>query len=484
MQISIKDKDKSIDVLKSYLSDMGSHELLTPQDELDLSRGIMDAKKGLISNLASSPFFYINAYKRDVEIPEDSYSVLIDAYKDVDIRTVDDFNEKAEFARNIDQSKENSNAEDFLADSKEIMERFIVGEDYNSLIYNPVSVSEEYVFENDIIVRSYKEAKAIMKEVKSLYREIYESLSEKEKTDYSEKDFKSTPWNELDISREVREKYQEEIDKYKYQVGMDLSEWIKKYRKTSLYYLSWDRLKSHMVNSNLRLVVSIAKRYPSQGLPLNDMIQEGNFGLMKAVNKFEYRKCYKFSTYATWWIKQSIIRSMADQTKTIRIPVHIVDIINKINNFESNFIIEHERAPMISEIAAEVSLTEKRVRQIKRANTDILSIDEPISGDGDDITLKDIVKSDDLIPQDVVVDKIELKKMLSSHINRLSEREKQIIIMRFGFEISRDYTLEEVGKKFGITRERVRQIELKALGRMVTKSQKKLLSIYLADIGV
>jgi RNA polymerase primary sigma factor len=139
---------------------------------------------------------------------------------------------------------------------------------------------------------------------------------------------------------------------------------------------------------------------------------------------------------------------------------------------------------MISEVAAEVSLTEKRVRQIKRANADILSMDEPVSSDTDDITLKDIVKSDELIPQEVSMNNMELKKMLTSHINRLSEREKQIIIMRFGFEIARDYTLEEVGKKFGITRERVRQIELKALGKMVTRSQKKILSMYLADVGV
>jgi RNA polymerase primary sigma factor len=484
MQISIKDKGMSVDVLKSYLSDMGTHELLTPQDELDLSRAISEAKKGLIEELSKCPFFYVNSYDREEEIPEDSYSVLLDSYKDVSIITVADFNEKAEDARNIEQSKDICNAIDFLSDSKKIKDMFNEGDDYHSLIHDPEEVSGNYIFENEIIVRSYRNSKQIMKEVNGLYKEIYDSLSNAEKSRYSIKEFRDTPWDDLKIAAKRRKKYNSEMEAYVYKVGQEISSWRKSYRKASLYYLSWDRLKSHMVNSNLRLVVSIAKRYPTQNLPLNDMIQEGNLGLMKAVNKFEYRKCYKFSTYATWWIKQSIIRSMADQSKTIRIPVHIVDIINKINKFESNFFIKNERAPMISEVAAEVSLTEKRVRQIKRANADILSMDEPVSSDTDDITLKDIVKSDELIPQEVSMNNMELKKMLTSHINRLSEREKQIIIMRFGFEIARDYTLEEVGKKFGITRERVRQIELKALGKMVTRSQKKILSMYLADVGV
>jgi RNA polymerase primary sigma factor len=230
-------------------------------------------------------------------------------------------------------------------------------------------------------------------------------------------------------------------------------------------------------------VISIAKKYPLSYLPLSDMIQEGNIGLLKAVNKFEYRKCYKFSTYATWWIRQSITRSMADQSKTIRIPVHIVDILNKIDRAEQAYFLANHKLPSSDYLAKEVGITEKKFNQIRCANNEILSVDDSISSDSEDITLKDVLPNENAPDQVELLEKAQLSTILNQLVENLPEREKQIIRMRFGLNISRDYTLEEVGSKFGVTRERVRQIELKALGRISENSEKHDLFSFLQGIN-
>jgi RNA polymerase primary sigma factor len=292
--------------------------------------------------------------------------------------------------------------------------------------------------------------------------------------------------NELPFARKlgtVREdvlRAQRKISSIEVSAELSITEIKDINRRMSLGEARARRAKKEMVEANLRLVISIAKKYTNRGLQFLDLIQEGNIGLMKAVDKFEYRRGYKFSTYATWWIRQAITRSIADQARTIRIPVHMIETINKLNRISRQMLQEIGREPTPEELGERMEMPEDKVRKVLKIAKEPISMETPI-GDDEDSHLGDFIEDGTVdSPIDSATDQ-SLRDATTDVLGSLTAREAKVLRMRFGIEMNTDHTLEEVGKQFDVTRERIRQIEAKALRKLRHPSRSDHLRSFLDE---
>ena len=283
-----------------------------------------------------------------------------------------------------------------------------------------------------------------------------------------------TPEEELSLAKRMAdgETAKEQLE----EIGEDIDEDTKK--QIDLLIADGEKAKKSLAEANLRLVVSIAKRYVGRGMLFLDLIQEGNLGLIKAVDKFDYTKGYKFSTYATWWIRQAITRAIADQARTIRIPVHMVETINKLVRVSRQLVQELGREPTPEELAKELNMPVDKVREISKISQEPVSLETPI-GEEEDSHLGDFIPDEDAPAPSEAASYVLLKEQLGAVLETLSEREAKVLRLRFGLDDGRARTLEEVGKEFDVTRERIRQIEAKALRKLRHPSRSKKLKDFL-----
>jgi RNA polymerase primary sigma factor len=509
------------DPVRLYLKEMGNISLLTREDEIEVSRAIEEGQEKVIRSLLSFPkitamFEEILEQIKNDEIKLRDIIVLDDDFSDEDDPVYDDVYERDETQNEvseIDRETKNSIAKDELLEViNNVIENLKDNAQLNDMIkQDNTNIDNILNIKQRIQDNIEKQTEKLLNikfnykyicNIASFITNIFNKIEDKEnelkkiykiiKFEYEDCSFpklNEDTFNERMANIGLRQKDQaillekfrrvcQELSMEYTAIGFDRAELSLLYENLTEGLMETELAKSKLIQANLRLVVSIAKKYTGRGLQFLDLIQEGNIGLMKAVEKFEYKRGYKFSTYATWWIRQAITRAIADQAKTIRIPVHMIETINKMIKYSRQLQIETGREPTPDEIAEKMELPVDKVKKVLKIAKEPVSLSTPI-GEDEDSNLGDFIEDIKAKNPNDMITYYKLREHTRDILDTLSPREASVLRLRFGIDCDSDHTLEEVGKIFNVTRERIRQIEAKALRKLRHPVRSRILKTFI-----